>query len=110
MSINNDVYQNEKIVKKGYLYKKSKYLGTWKKRYIVLTKNFIFAYVDDQPNSECTMNLTLSDSYGPKYLKLENNNDYGFSFSNEGTIYCFRSDNKEETDSWFNILRESLSY
>ena len=56
------------------------------------------------------MNLTLSDSYGPKYLKLENNNDYGFSFSNEGTIYCFRSDNKEEIDSWFNILRESLSY
>ena len=110
MSINNDVYQNEKIIKKGYLFKKSKYLGNWKKRYIVLTENFIFAYVNDRPNSECTMNLTLSDSYGPKYLKLENNNDYGFSFSNEGTIYCFKSDNKEETDSWFNILRESLSY
>ena len=108
MSINNDVYQNEKIIKKGYLFKKSKYLGNWKKRYIVLTENFIFAYVDDQPNSECTMNLTLSDSYGPKYLKLENNNEYGFSFCNEGTIYNFKSNNKEERDSWFNTLRESL--
>ncbi len=107
---NNDIYQNEKIVKKGYLSKKSKYLGNWKKRYIVLTENYIFAYVDHHPNSECTMNLTISDSYGPKHLQLENNNEYGFSFSNEGTIYCFKSDNQEEVNSWFDTLRESLSH
>ena len=108
-NINNDIYQNEKIVKKGYLYKKSKYLGNWKKRFIVLTENFIFAYVDDQLNSECTMNLTLSDSYGPKNLEL-GNNEYGFSFSNEGTIYCFKSNNLEEKNSWFNTLSRILSH
>ena len=107
---NNDIYQNEKIVKKGYLSKKSKYLGNWKKRYIVLTENYIFAYVDHHPNSECTMNLTISDCYGPKHLQLENNNEYGFSFSNEGNIYCFKSDNQEEVNSWFDTLRESLSH
>ena len=109
-NINNDIYQNEKIVKKGYLYKKSKYLGNWKRRYIVLTEKYIFAFVDDQPNSECTMNLTLSDSYGPKHLQLENNKEHGISFSNEGTIYCFKSDKEEEANSWFNTLRESLSH
>ena len=56
------------------------------------------------------MNLTISDSYGPKHLQLENNNEYGFSFSNEGNIYCFKSDNQEEVNSWFDTLRESLSH
>ena len=108
-NINNDNIQNEKIVKKGFLYKKSKYLGNWKKRYIVLTENYIFAYVDDHPQAECTMNLTLADSYGPKHLQL-GNNEFGFSFENEGHIYCFKSSHQEEKNSWFDTLRESLSH
>ena len=56
------------------------------------------------------MNLTISDSYGPKHLQMENNDDYGFSFCNEGTIYCFKSNNQEEVNSWFDTLRESLSH
>ena len=107
---NIDAYENEKIVKSGYLYKKSKYLGVWKKRYIVLTENYIFAYIDHVPGSECTMNLTLEDSYGPKNLQLENDNEYGFSFSNEGNTYCFKTNNLEEKNQWFDALRESLSH
>ena len=111
MNINgNDNGQQEKIIKKGFLYKKSRYLGVWKRRYIVLTQNYIFAYVDDHPNSECTMNLTVADSFGPKHLQLENENEFGFSFSNEGVVYCFKTNNREEKNAWFNSFRETLSY
>ena len=107
--INNDNIPQEKIIKKGFLEKKSRYLGIWKKRYIVLTQNYIFAYVDDKKDSECTMNLTVADSYGPKHLQLENG-EYGFSFSNEGTIYCFKTKQLDEKNSWFDNLRETLSH
>ena len=106
----NDNLQNEKIIKKGFLNKKSKYLGNWKRRYIVLTENYIFAYTDDTPGSECTMNLTLDESFGPKHLQTESPNEYGFSFCNDGKIYCFKTNNLEEKNEWFNILRESLSH
>ena len=109
-NINNDSFQNEKIIKKGFLYKKSKYLGNWKKRYIILTENYIFAYTDDKPGADCTMNLTLTDSYGPKHLKLDIKEEFGFSFCNEGKIYCFKTNNLEEKNEWFNTLRESLSF
>ncbi len=56
------------------------------------------------------MNLTLEDSYGPKNLQLENDNEYGFSFSNEGNTYCFKTNNLEEKNQWFDALRESLSH
>ncbi len=55
------------------------------------------------------MNLTVADSYGPKHLQLENG-EYGFSFSNEGTIYCFKTKQLDEKNSWFDNLRETLSH
>ena len=108
--INNDNINNEKIIKKNFLFKKSKYLGNWKKRFIVLTDNYIFAYTDDKPDSECTMNLTLCDSFGPKHLQLESKDEYGFSFCNDGKIYCFKTRDINEKNEWFNKLRESLSH
>ena len=47
---------------------------------------------------------------GPKNLQLENDNEYGFSFSNEGNTYCFKTNNLEEKNQWFDALRESLSH
>ena len=107
---NNDSIPSEKIVKKGFLFKKSKYLGNWKKRFIVLTENNIFAYTDENPNAECTMNLTLSDSYGPKHFDPETKDEYGFSFCNDNKIYCFKTKSLEEKNEWFDALREALSH
>ena len=109
-NINNDSLQNEKIIKKGFLYKKSKYLGNWKKRYIILTEHYIFAYTDDKPGADCTMNLALAESYGPKHLQMDTKEEFGFSFCNDAKIYCFKTNNLEEKNEWFNALRESLSF
>ena len=110
MKINNDSLQNEKIIKTGFLIKKSKYLGNWNRRYIVLTDNYILSFINDQPGAECTMNLLLRDTFGPKHMKLETKDEFGFCFCNEGKIYCFKTKNAEEEKEWFNILRESLSH
>ena len=108
MSINDNT-SNEKIVKTGFLLKRSKYLGKWKKRFIVLTDNYILAYTNDQRGAECTMNLTIKDSFGPKHFDTGNDNEYGFSFANEGKVYSFKTDKKNIKDEWFNLLRETLS-
>ena len=109
MSNFNDSIQNEKIIKKGFLLKKSKYLGNWNKRYIVLTENYIFSYTDNKPGAECTMDLLLKDCFGPKHLQMDSKEEFGFCFCNEGKIYCFKTKNLEEKNEWFNILREALS-
>ena len=106
---NNDDLKKENIIKTGFLYKKSKYLGNWKKRFIVLTDNYIFSYTDEKPDSECTMNLLLKDCYGPKNLEMENKNEYGFSFCNDGKIYCFKTNRLEEKHEWFTTLRDALA-
>ena len=106
----NDDIENEKIIKKGFLLKKSKYLGNWKRRFVVLTNNYILAYTDAKPGAECTMNLSLLDTFGPKHLQLESQEEFGFSFCNDNKIYCFKTKNVEEKNDWFAILRESLSH
>ena len=107
---NNDNLQNEKIIKKGFLFKKSKYLGNWKERYIVLTNNYIFSYTDDKPDAECTMNLVLKECFGPKLLEMDNQKEFGFCFCNDGKIYCFKTTNSQEKNEWFTTLREALSH
>ena len=52
--------KNTKIIKTGKLLKCSKYLGNWKMRYVVLTDKYLLSYVENNLNSECTMDLLLS--------------------------------------------------
>ena len=109
MSVNNET-KNVKITKTGFLMKRSKYLGTWNRRFIVLTDNDILSYMNDQPNSECTMDLQLSECYGPKHYNTEDSEfPYGFSFANNSKIYYFKTKDKEECDNWFTQLREAMS-
>ena len=57
-----------------------------------------------------SMNLTLSECFGPKHLQMESNDEYGFCFCNDGKIYCFKTNSLDEKNEWFNTLRESLSH
>ena len=101
---------NIKIIKTGFLMKRSKYLGTWNKRFVVLTDKDILSYIDDQKNAECTMDLQLSECYGPKHFNTDDQEyQYGFSFANNGKIYYFKTKDKEENDSWFTQLREAMA-
>ncbi len=104
-----DSLRKENIIKTGFLFKKSKYLGRWKKRFVVLTDHYIFSYADDKPDADCTMNLLLKNCFGPKHVETENKNEFGFSFCCDGKIYCFKTNTLEEKLEWFNTLRESLS-
>ena len=109
-NFNNDSLQKEKIIKKGSLNKKSKYLGNWKRRFIIITDNYIFGYTDDKPGAECTMNLSLNESFGPKHLQMETKDEFAFCFCNDGKIYCFKTNSLEEKNEWFTVLREALSH
>ena len=99
--------KNTKIIKTGKLLKCSKYLGNWKMRYVVLTDKYLLTYVENNLNSECTMDLELSECFGPKYITIEDN--LTFCFIADGKKYLFRAKDEKERDDWFNILQEKMS-
>ena len=99
--------KNAKILKTGKLLKCSKYLGHWKMRYVVLTDKYLLTYEEHNLNSECTMDLQLSECFGPKYITTQDNLTFGF-FA-DGKKYLFKAKDEKERDDWFNILQEKMS-
>lgn len=57
---NVEMNSNSKIIKSGFLQKRSKYLKIWKKRFIVLTNKNLFAFTSNEKDADCTMNLVLN--------------------------------------------------
>lgn len=98
---------NGKIIKTGFLMKCSKYLSNWKMRYVVLTDKYILTYIGNNFDSECTMDLLLSECFGPKLISTKDN--LTFCFVAEGKKYLFKAKDENERDEWFKILQEKMS-
>jgi hypothetical protein len=83
----NEITTNSKakIIKSGFLQKRSKYLKIWKRyfkfnfsRFVVLTNKNIFAFVNNDKEADCTMNLLLSSLGRVRYADEELGKEFTF--------------------------------
>ena len=65
-----DSQPTSKVLKTGFLKKRSKYLHLWKTRFCILTNKHLFAFTGIEKDADCTMTLLLENCIETK--KAEN--------------------------------------
>eukprot|EP01084_Bolivina_argentea_P289356 496854_1 len=89
-------------IKSGYLLKESKYLKTYRKRYMVLKGTTLISYKMD----EHTGNLVITEVFDLlKYNKLEESSAIIFFIANEHDERAFRAKSKEDMQEWVKSIQ-----
>ena len=94
------------VKKEGYLLKKSKILGQWRNRWMVLTSNYLFAYEEQNCKGPHTEKLLLRNID----QVVEGAHEQGYYIFNiktkDGKGLYLKSQQREEVLSWIQELRK----
>eukprot|EP01084_Bolivina_argentea_P297413 512378_1 len=95
---------DEEIVKRGYLYKKSKYMKEWRKRYVVMTNTLLLTYSPYRETSRTVFDDEKSNS--SKYiLKRLNDIEFMIYINNyKQLLYHFKAQTIKQRITWCNLL------
>ena len=97
---------NLKIIKTGFLQKRSRLLKLWNSRFCILTETYFYTYKGIENNSECTNVIALS-----AIINIQNSeNDYKNSFlikTNDNISYYFIANDDKERNEWINKINET---
>jgi len=100
-----DSARNREIKKEGYLLKKSKHLGQWRNRWMVLTSNYLFAYEEQNSKANHTEKLLLRNID----QVVEGAHEQGYYIFNiktkDGKGLYLKSQSRDEVLSWIQELR-----
>eukprot|EP01084_Bolivina_argentea_P245938 411682_1 len=86
-----------KIIKQGWLSKKSQHLGLWKSRWIVLTAEYLYSFRTQTMNGKVTKIKLLRSLLSSQY-------DTTFRLKANGTSYLFKAQTQIEKQNWIDIL------
>eukprot|EP00826_Nyctotherus_ovalis_P065674 TRINITY_DN9659_c0_g1_i10.p1 TRINITY_DN9659_c0_g1~~TRINITY_DN9659_c0_g1_i10.p1 ORF type:complete len:143 (-),score=25.97 TRINITY_DN9659_c0_g1_i10:90-518(-) len=96
-----------RILKEGWLKKRSKYLKMWKRRWVVMTPTHIYTYKNYKRYINPTESISIT-SYRLQADALKNTKkEYTFGIVGDERTFYFQGENNEERKSWIKAL-ESL--
>ena len=93
-----------KIVKAGWIEKRSQYLKKWRKRWLVLDNLALSTYKSDRDQSKSTMEIPLQQIIDASPSSSENSHDNGFIISTTTEKYHLRTLNDSEMCAWLNLI------
>jgi len=98
------------IKKEGWVQKRSKFLGEWRRRRLVLTAEFLYTFEKERNYDRPTEKISL------KTIKsiIEENTEFGHVGLQirqiDGTTFNFRTEILEERDIWIELLQRYTFY
>ena len=98
--------ENLKVIKTGFLQKRSKIFKFWNSRFCILTETYFYTYKGIEKNSECTNAIALSAIINI----INSENDYKNSFlikTNDNISYYFIASDNNERNEWINTIKEA---
>ncbi len=100
---------NNQFLYKGWLYKQSRFLRTWRRRYAVLTKTELLTYKTENVNETPTENIKVSSCKAVKSANDETGQAQSFCIQGDGIEYFFYADTEEEKNRWIGLISEITS-
>ena len=97
------------VLRKGWLFKQSRYLKKWKRRFTVLTKTHLATYGSEDTSGSPTEVLLIKRCNAVRSAEDETLKPNSFRVEHEGVAYFFYADTLAEKDGWVNFLSKISS-
>lgn len=98
-----------KVIKSGFLKKRSKFLHLWKTRFCVLTNKYLFAFTGIEKDADCTMTLELKDCKDVSQAD-DIGKDFAFKLTEKSLVYYFQAENEQERNQWIKMITNNIPH
>ena len=98
-----------KIIKAGWVEKRSQYLKKWRRRWLVLSVEFLCTYKTDVDLSKPTMEIPVSEITDACPTSSEAPNENSFTISTAHEKYTMRTANDSDLCAWLNLIGQLRS-
>ena len=92
--------KRHKIVKHGFLKKRSKILHLWKTRFFILNEKYLFAFTGVEKDADCTMTMLLENCDEIRTCDAEIKKDNSFCIRASNVNYYFMAKSEEDRRDW----------
>ena len=96
------------ILFKGWLFKESRFMKKWRRRYAVITKNHFYTYADDRMTSSPTEILIFRHFDSVSSSEDKTNKYNSFMVVYQGTPFSFYCDSFEEKTKWIKLMAKRI--
>lgn len=96
------------FLNKGWVFKQSRFMKKWRRRYGVLTKSQFMTYETENINETPTEVILIKHCNGVKSAEEDTNKPNSFSIDYAGVIFYFYTDNNEEKTKWIGLISKSI--
>ena len=93
---------------KGWLFKKSRHLKIWRKRFGVLTKSSFQTFENEDINSLPTEKISIKNLLSVQSASEELTHPYSFKIETPNGFYYFYLEKEDEKDRWVGILSQII--
>lgn len=93
---------------KGWLFKQSRFLKTWRRRYAVLTETHLITYKNENINESPTEIITIKNCNGVKSAEDDTKKNYSFRIDYGGEYFFFHVTNQQEKDKWVGLISKQI--
>ncbi|KAK6588904.1 PH domain-containing [Cryptosporidium xiaoi] len=102
------IIRPEEIVKQGWLYKQSRFLKDWRRRWFVLTRNYLASFKDSNSLASPTESLKLSECLTVRSADEDTNRENAFRVDTPNRVFFLIAENPIEKEEWIGQIGRQM--
>ena len=100
---------SDEPIKQGWLFKQSRHLKQWRRRWVVLTKTLLATYPSEDISGSPTEAFELKKCQAIRSADDETKKTNSFKLEHNGEEFYFYADTPKEKDGWIGLLSKITS-
>eukprot|EP01068_Selenidium_serpulae_P007489 Selendium_serpulae@DN4726_c0_g1_i3.p1 len=98
----------EEPIKQGWLLKKSRYIGDWRRRWVVLTRSTICAYKNKGAYEKPTEIIFMNECNTVKSAEDDVHKENSFRVDAKDRIFYFVAEHAQDKESWIGHIGRQM--
>ncbi|CAG9331020.1 unnamed protein product [Blepharisma stoltei] len=97
------------IIKEGWIEKRSRFLKEWRRRWMVLTPNFLVSFKQQQAyRDKPTEKIRLRDCSTVKSAEEETKKDFAFRIDSKDRVFFFSAQDANDKEAWIGSIGRAM--
>ncbi|EEA04916.1 PH domain-containing protein [Cryptosporidium muris RN66] len=102
------IIRPEDVVKQGWLYKQSRFLKDWRRRWFILTRNYLASFKEQGDFSSPTESLKLSECLTVRSADEDINRENAFRVDTPHRVFFLIAENPLEKEEWIGQIGRQM--